>query len=148
MSDTYNQADPDPMRAADTESVRRQPTAGSLITDVLGHVSALVRKEMDLARAEMSENAKKAAVAVGLLVGAVVVALVALNVLAAALVVGLAEVMGDAGEWAPLIVGGLLAVIAFVMIAKGVNDLKGSSLAPTRTARNLKRDGEVVKESI
>ena len=130
------------------ETVRHQPSAASLVTEALSHVSALVRKEVDLARAEMSENAKKAAVAVGLLVGAIVVALVALNVLAAALTVAVAELLGDNAEWAPLIVGTLLALIAFIMVAKGVNDLKGSSLAPTRTAKNIKRDGAAVKESI
>ena len=129
-------------------TVRHQPSAASLLTEALGHVSALVRKEVDLARAEMSENAKKAAVAVGLLIGATVVALVALNVLAAALTVAVAELLGDYAEWAPLIVGGLLALIAFIMVAKAVNDLKGSSLAPTRTAKNIKRDKEAVKESI
>ena len=128
--------------------MRHQPSAASLLTEALGHVSALVRKEVDLARAEMSENAKKAAVAVGLLIGATVVALVALNVLAAALTVAVAELLGDYAEWAPLIVGGLLALIAFIMVAKAVNDLKGSSLAPTRTAKNIKRDKEAVKESI
>jgi uncharacterized membrane protein YqjE len=135
-------------RPARDGSVRHQPSAASLVTEALSHVSALVRKEVDLARAEMSENAKKAAVAVGLLVGAIVVALVALNVLAAALTVAVAELLGDAAEWAPLIVGGLLAAIAFAMVAKGVNDLKASSLAPSRTVKNLKRDGEAVKESI
>ncbi len=128
--------------------VRRQPSAASLVTETLSHVSSLVRKEVDLARAEMSENAKKAAVAIGLLVGAIVVALVALNVLAAALTIAVAELLGEYAEWAPLIVGGLLALIAFIMVAKGVNDLKGSSLAPTRTVKNVKRDSEAVKEAI
>ncbi len=130
------------------DRLRKQPSAASLVTETLSHVSNLVRKEVDLARAEMSENIKKAAIAIGLLVGAIVVALVALNVLAAALTVAVAELLGDASEWAPLIVGGLLAAIAFAMVAKGVNDLKGSSLAPTRTVKNVRRDGEAMKEAI
>ena len=117
-----------------------------LFTEALSHVSSLVRKEVDLARAEVSENAKRAAVAIGLLVGAVVVALVALNVLAAALVAAITEMGLEAG-WAALIVGGILGIIAFVMVAKGTNDLKASSLAPTRTVENVKRDARAVKES-
>ena len=58
-------------------------SAGSLLTEALSHVSSLMRKEVDLARAEVNENLKHAGVAIGLIVGAVVVALTALNVLSA-----------------------------------------------------------------
>ncbi|UWR21743.1 phage holin family protein [Sulfitobacter sp. S190] len=120
--------------------------ASALVGDLMQSVSSLVRKEVDLARAEIDENISRAAVAVGLLVGAVVVALVALNVLAAALIAALAEA-GIAAGWAAIIVGGALGLIAFGMMAKGTNDLKLNSLAPTRTAKNIKRDAEAVKES-
>ncbi len=118
-----------------------------LVGDVLGHAASLVRKELDLARAELSENVNRAGVAIGLLVGALVVALVALNVLAAALVAAIAE-LGLATGWAALIVGGALAIAAGVMASKGVGDLKLVSLAPTRTAKNIRRDAEAVKETI
>lgn len=59
---------------------------------------------------------------------------------------GLAEAGLDAG-WAALIVGVILAAVAFGMITKGINDLKLSSLAPTRTAKNVKRDAQAIKES-
>lgn len=119
----------------------------SIISDVLSHVSNLIRKEVDLARAEMSENLTHAGVAIGMIAGALIVALVALNVLAAALVAALTE-LGIDGGWAALIVGVLFAVIALVMAMKGVNDLKASSLAPTRTAKNVRRDAEAVKEAL
>ncbi len=121
-------------------------SAGGLLSDAMGNVSALVRNEVDLARAEISENVTRAAVAVGLLAGAAIIALVALNVLAAALVAALTEAGLDAG-WAALIVGVVLGVIAFVMMGKGLNDLKLSSLAPTRTVKNVQRDAEAVKEA-
>ncbi len=121
-------------------------SAGGLLTDVMANVSGLVRNEVDLARAEISENATKAAVAVGLIAGAAIIALVALNVLAAALVAALTEAGLDAG-WSALIVGAALGIIAFVLIDKGVNDLKLSSLAPTRTAKNVQRDASAVKEA-
>nr|NKX42014.1 phage holin family protein [Rhodobacteraceae bacterium R_SAG2] len=113
-------------------------SAGSLLTEALSHVSSLMRKEVDLARAEVNENLKHAGVAIGLIVGAVVVALTALNVLSAALVAALTEA-GIAAGWSAVIVGVLLAIVAYVMIQKGTNDLKLSSLAPSRTAKNVKR---------
>lgn len=120
-------------------------STGSLLSDALGHVSALVRSEVDLARAEVDENLKSAGAAIGTIVGAVVVAITALNILSAAVVAGLTEA-GIAAGWSALIVGVIFAIIAYVMLNKGTNDLKLSSLAPTRTAENLKRDAQAVKE--
>jgi uncharacterized membrane protein YqjE len=117
-----------------------------LVGDVLTHATGLVRKEMDLLRAELQEEVNKAAGAVGMLAGALLLALVALNVLAAALVAWLTESRLDAG-WSALIVGGALALIAIGLAMKGRNDLKLSSLAPTRTARNVERDVKSVKEA-
>ncbi len=121
-------------------------SAGGLLSDALGNISGLVRSEVDLARAEISENLTQAGVAIGLIAGAAIIALVALNVLAAALVAALTE-LGLDGGWAALIVGVLLAGIAFALITKGVNDLKLSSLAPTRTMKNVKRDAAAVKDA-
>ncbi|WP_299740894.1 phage holin family protein [uncultured Roseobacter sp.] len=121
-------------------------SASSLLTDAMSNFSGLVRNEVDLARAEISENATKAGVAIGLIAGAAIIALVALNVLAAALVAALTEVGLDTG-WSALIVGAALSIIAFVLINKGVNDLKLSSLAPTRTVKNVQRDAAAVKEA-
>lgn len=121
-------------------------SAGGLLSDVMANVSALVRSEVDLARAEMSENANRAGVALGMIAGAAIIALVALNVLAAALVTALAEAGLNAG-WAAMIVGLALAAIAFVMMNKGASDLKLSSLAPTRTAKNVRRDATSIKET-
>ena len=120
-------------------------SAGGLLTDALSHVSALVRREVDLARAEVNENLKRAAVAIGLLVGAVILILTALNELTAALVAALTEA-GIPAVWSALIVGLLFALAAWLMARKGMEDLKANSLAPTRTAKNVKRDAQAVKE--
>jgi Na+-driven multidrug efflux pump len=78
---------------------------------------------------------------VGLLAGALVIALTALNVLAAALVAGLTE-WGLGAGWASLLVGVVLGAIALAMALKGRNDLKLSSIAPSRTAKNVQRDAQ------
>ena len=127
-------------------SIDPNKSAGNLLNDALTHVSSLVRSEVDLARAEVNENLKTAGLAIGLIVGAVVVALTALNVLSAALVAALTEA-GIPGGWSALLVGVIFAIIAYVMANKGTNDLKLSSLAPTRTAKNVKRDAQAVKEA-
>ena len=141
---TNGDARTDPYAADPVGAVKAAP---NLLSEALTHVSNLVRKEVDLARTEVSENLSRAAMAIGLLVGAIVLALVALNTLAAALVAAIAELGLDAG-WAALIVGGALALVALGMVSKGVKDLKLSSIAPTRAAKNVRRDAETVKETI
>lgn len=121
-------------------------SASAILNDALARISGLVRGEFDLARAEVNENLHKAAIAISMIVGALVIALTALNVLSAALVAALTEV-GIPGGWAALIVGVGFAIAAYLMLQKGKSDLKLSSLAPTRTAQNVKRDAQIVKDS-
>ena len=83
-----------------------------LMADLLDQVTQLLRKEVQLFRAEMSDKATQAMVAAGSILAAVVVAITALNVLAAALVAALAKA-GIPGAWSAVIVGVGLAIIAF-----------------------------------
>ncbi len=119
-------------------------STGALLSDAMANVTGLVRGEIDLARAEVSDNVSKAGAAIGLIAGAAIIALVALNVLAAALVAALAEAGLDTG-WAALIVGALLGIAAYILVNKGLSDLKLSSLAPSRTLKNVQRDAAAVK---
>lgn len=121
-------------------------SAPALIGDLVNQTSDLFRKEVQLLRAEVSEKTTQATIAAGMIVGAVVVGLVALNVLAAALVAALAELVG--AGWAALIVGSILAIIAYVMASKGVSDLKMTNLTPERTAHAVSQDATMAKEKV
>lgn len=122
----------------------KSPT--SLLGDALSHVSSLIRKEVDLARAEVDQNLNRAGVAIGMIVAAGIVAITALNVLTGALVAALTEAGIGAG-WSALIVGVVFGIIAAIMLKKGTSDLKLSSLAPSRTLKNVQRDADTVKEA-
>jgi drug/metabolite transporter (DMT)-like permease len=115
-----------------------------LFGDLTQSVTTLFRKEIELARAETSEKISQAGVAAGAIAAGGILALAALIVLLGALVAALGEVMAPA--LAALIVGGVVAIIAFALIYKGINDLKASNLAPTRTVEALRRDAHMVKE--
>lgn len=119
----------------------------ALMADLLDQVTQLVRKEVQLFRAEISEKTTQAMVAAGSILAAAVLAITALNVLAAALVAALAKA-GIPGAWSAVIVGFGLAVIAFLMAKKGVDNLKAGSLVPERTTRAAVRDVAMVKEKI
>ena len=122
-----------------------RPT-GSLVSDALNQISRLIRGEVALARAEVEENIRSAGAGIGMVVAGLVIALTALNVLAAALVAAVAE-MGLEEGWAALIVGVLLAVVAAILASSGAKKLSPGSLAPSRTVENLRRDAETLKES-
>jgi Putative Actinobacterial Holin-X, holin superfamily III len=120
-------------------------TLKDLFGDLTESITSLFRKEIQLARAETSEKISQVGVAIGSIAGGGILALAALIILLQALVIGITEAGVPAG-WAALIVGVVVAVIAYILIRKGTNDLKGSNLAPSRTVDSLRRDAQVVKE--
>lgn len=116
-----------------------------LIGDLGGNVSTLMRKEIQLARAETSEKVSQAMVAVGAILGGAVLAIAALIVLLQALIIGLTNAGIPAG-WSALIVGAVVAGIAYALVQKGTNDLKAGNLVPGRTVDSLKQDAQTLKE--
>ncbi len=118
-----------------------------LVTDVVSQVGRILRKEAALAKAEMGENLSRAGLAIGLLVGAVILGLVAVGVLAGAGVAALVSI-GWAVHWAALAVGGGVALVAAILAAKGLHDLKPKRLMPNRSIANVKQDVALMKEQI
>jgi xanthine/uracil permease len=127
------------MQHTDDRSLR------DLFGDLTHSVTTLFRKEIELARAETSEKINQAALAAGSIAAGALLALAALIVLLQALVIALTE-LGLAPALAALIVGAVVAIIAFALIYKGMNDLKARNLAPKRTVESLQRDAQMLKE--
>ncbi len=121
-------------------------STGSLLTDVLSSIGNLLRQEVDLARAEVDENLKRAGAALGLLVAAIILAFIGLSVLSTAAISALV-LAGISQLWATLLVGLVVLLIAVVMMIIAVKRLKLSSIAPSRTARSLKADAVMMKEA-
>ena len=119
----------------------------SLMSDLVAQVTELVRKEIQLLRAEMNEKTTQVVIALGSILAAVVFVLTALNVLAAALVAALTNA-GTPAAWSAVIVGGALAIVAVILANRGIANLKAQSLAPERTARAAMRDVGMVKEKV
>lgn len=127
------------------DPVRSQSPA-SLAADALRISSDLVRKEVTLAKAELRQNLNRAGTGLGMIVAAAVLGIVTLNVLTVALVAALAET--DLGPiWSAVVVGVVLAILAYVLLRKGMADLKPEHLMPTRTVENVQRDASAVKEA-
>jgi uncharacterized membrane protein YdjX (TVP38/TMEM64 family) len=120
----------------------------SLLGQILERLSALLRKEVLLARQETAEKLRRARGAVVWLASAVMMALVALNLFAAAAVLAIAEAVDLGLAWSALAVGAPVAVVALLGLAKGIGDLKPENLVPERTARSPVRSATIIKESL
>ena len=112
---------------------------GDLIGDLFHQLATLVRKEGELARAEMSEKMRKMIGAVVIVLIGAVLMIPALVILLEAAVSGLAA-SGLAVYWAALAIGGGVFILAALMAVIGINLLSRQSLLPDRTIRQLQRD--------
>ncbi|HEU00294.1 MAG TPA: phage holin family protein, partial [Aurantimonas coralicida] len=104
----------------------------------------LFKTEGELIRSEISDKITQVEIGGGSIAAGAICLLVALFVLAQALIVALGSFMGDA--WAALLVGVVIAGIGVALLFKGRNDLSPANLTPDRTARQLRKDGQLVKE--
>jgi Putative Actinobacterial Holin-X, holin superfamily III len=122
----------------------RQLPMSELVKQLAEETSTLVRQEIELARAEVTQKGKRAGLGLGELGGAGIVALYALGALTACLIAGLALFIP---VWlAALIVTVVYGVIAGVLAMIGRRQLQQSN--PTnleRTERTIKEDVEWAK---
>lgn len=116
----------------------------ALIADVPRLIGDLVRAEIAALKAEIAAKMKAAGIGAGLLVGAAVFGLFAVLVLIAAGVLALALVLPP---WAAaLIIGAVLLIIAAIIAAIGIGQLKrGVPPAPTETIESVKDDVRAVR---
>jgi hypothetical protein len=116
---------------------------GELIGNISGDLSQLFRQEVELAKAEVRQEAAKAGKAAGMLGGAGFAGYLAVVLLSFALVFGLANVM-DAG-WAALIVAVIWGIVGAVLYSTGRKQLKSVDPVPHRTVDTIKEDAQWLK---
>ncbi len=121
------------------ESQTIDATTGELVSRLSHEVSELVRSEMRLAQAEVSEKAKRAGIGAGLFGGAGLLALYGVGVLIACAILALALVL-DA--WiAALIVGVVLLAAAGIASLLGKKQVEQAAPpVPTETVASIKQD--------
>ena len=113
-----------------------QPSVGELVRQASEHVSTLVRAEVELAKAELSDTVKRGGIGGGLLAAAGVIALFSVPFL----FVVLAEVLVAIGLWrwlSYLIVWVLFLLVAAVLALIGRSQLK-KVRKPERTLETVK----------
>jgi uncharacterized membrane protein YraQ (UPF0718 family) len=96
----------------------------------------------------MSEKLSRLTANLISVVGGGFVAYVGALALVAALVLALNE-LADISPWvSALIVGAVLAIAGYIMLKRGLTELKRVDLAPRRTVENIKDDVQAIKEDV
>jgi hypothetical protein len=136
-----------PTAARDTERNLREESMGALFNQLSDELSTLVRQELRLAQAEMTEKGKKAGVGIGMFGGAGVIAFLALQALTACLIALLATAMD---VW-------IAALIITVVCATGAGGLaltgkkhvsEATPPVPEQTVDTLKEDVQWAKTQL
>jgi hypothetical protein len=127
-----------------TDNQLRERPIGEVAKELTSDLSLLVRQEIELAKAEMAEKGRTAAPGLGMFGGAGVVALCAAGAITAFLVLVLSLFLPD---WAAaLIVGAVLAAIAYVLIKQGKERVADAGKpVPEQTIETVKEDVQWAK---
>jgi MFS family permease len=117
----------------------RERSIGELFKDLSSETSTLIRQEMALARAELTEKGKEAGKGAGLFGGAGVVGLLAAGALTAAIILLLDKAMV---AWlAALIVAVVYGAVAAVLAMRGREEIKHAAPpVPEQTVDSVKED--------
>jgi hypothetical protein len=119
---------------------------GELFSDLINETTTLVRNEVALAKVEITQKATKVGRNVGSLVVGGAIAYAALLALGAATIMFLSRAMP---AWvAALIVGLIVAGVAWLLISKAITELKRTELTPQETVDSLKEDAQWIKDQI
>ena len=124
------------VKVAERTAARAQASVGELLGEVSQDLSKLLRQEVELAKAELRQEAKTAGTVGAMFGGAGVAGFLALLFLSTALWGGLSNVM-DQG-WAALIVAVIWAVIGGALASRARRQI--------RTVRALPRTRQTVQE--
>ena len=119
-----------------------------IFTDVVNQFTALLGKESQLARTEMSEKITQVAVGLGLIVGGSVLLTPALVILLQAGVSALITNNIVPEPWAPLIVGGAVFLIGIILLLVGMSRLRAEALMPNKTIHQIQSDVSVAKRQM
>jgi uncharacterized membrane protein YqjE len=126
------------------ENDLRRSSTGELLKRLSEQTTELIRKEIELAKAELSQKGKAAGAGAGLLGGAAVLGLLAAGTLTAFIVLLLSQAMDP---WvAALIVTVIYALVAGALALAGRERVRaGMPPAPEQTVESVKEDVQWAK---
>lgn len=131
------------MQGTDSKDDR---SLGELFSELAQDTSTLVRKEVQLAKTEMSQKASRVGKDVGFLAVGGAVAYAGLLAVLAGVIVLLGQVIP---MWlSALLVGLVVAGVGYFLVRRGLDALKREDLAPRQTIETLKEDQQWAKDQM
>jgi uncharacterized membrane protein YqjE len=132
---------------------KAERSVGELLSDLAQDTSTLVRQEVSLATAEITQKVTQAAKALGLLMVGLTFAFLGLEMLVNSGVIFLADRLAGGKTPGPqhallafFIVFGVVTAISAALIIKGIKALKSNNLMPQQTVETLKEDIQWAKQ--
>jgi len=119
-----------------------------IISDLFLQLTNLFRKELQLARTEVSEKVGQAVGGIVMLLIGAVLLIPALVILLEAAASAIAELTTLESYWASAIVGGATLLIGIILALVGINRLKADKLTPRRTIEQFQRDAAIAREQV
>jgi uncharacterized membrane protein len=129
-----------------SQRTAEERSIGELFGELSQDVAMLVRQEAQLAKTEMQQKMAKVTTDLVALATGGVVALIGGLALTAALILLLIDPVGLTPWLAALIVGAVFGLAGWVMVRKGVTNLKRTDPTPRRTVESIKDDIQWAKE--
>jgi uncharacterized membrane protein YqjE len=115
-----------------------QRTVPEVLQDIVGNIQEIIRSEFRLGTAEIKEEAARAAKPMTTVGAGIIFGVYALGFLFLAIVYALSTVVAP---WlAALIVTGVAALMAAVLVASGRGQLKRVKVVPQKTIANVKEN--------
>jgi drug/metabolite transporter (DMT)-like permease len=112
---------------------------GELIAELSRETGVLVRKEVELAKTELTAKARHAGTHVATTAAGGALAHAGLLVILAAIVIGLTQ--AGLTPWLSAAIVGLGTIgVGYLLVNKGLKALRGASVVPTHTLESLKED--------
>jgi Putative Actinobacterial Holin-X, holin superfamily III len=128
--------------------VAAERSLGELFGQLSEDISLLFRQEIQLARAELSEKISRLTTNMVSVLAGGFVAYVGALAIVAALILFLYQVVGTSPWVSALLVGAVFALGGYLMLSRGLKELKRVDLAPRRTVENIKEDVQAIKDDV
>jgi hypothetical protein len=128
--------------------LRQERGIGELFGQLSEDMTLLVRQEVQLARAELSEKLSRLTTNLLSVIAGGFVAYVGALALVAALILALNDLASISPWVSALIVGAVLAIAGYALLRRGIGELKRVDLAPRRTVENIKDDVQAIKDDV
>ena len=127
----------------DNDVTHDEASTAEMVGRITENLSALFRKEIELAKAETKAEAVKAGMGAGMLAAAGVLSLIILGLVSMAGAQWLSNEMDL--QWAYLTVAGIWLVIAVILALVGRSKLRTLNPVPERTAETLREIPDAVR---